>query len=53
LNRLTRYGRPYHHNPAIGGARGCIRACMIHLEETERISNTFNNPFRRRKPWRL
>ncbi len=53
LNRLTRYQHAHHHNPAIGGARGCIRACMMHLEETERISNTFNNPFRRRRPWRL
>jgi len=43
----------YHHPSAIGGARGCMRACMIHLEETGRISNTFHNPFRKRKPWRL
>lgn len=40
-------------NGAIEGARGCVRACMIHLEETGRVTNQFENPFRRRKPWRL
>jgi ferredoxin len=40
-------------NGAIEGARGCVRACMIHLEETGRLSNEFENPFRTRKPWRL
>jgi ferredoxin len=43
----------FGNNPAIEGGRGCIRACMIHLEETGRIENIFKNPFRRRKPWRL
>ncbi len=42
----------YHHPPCIEGARGCIRACMIHLEETGRIKNLFKTPFRIRKPWR-
>ncbi len=40
-------------NGAIEGARGCVRECMIHLEETGRLSNEFENPFRTRKPWRL
>jgi len=43
----------FHHLGAIEGARGCIRACMIHLEETGRIKAKFHNPFRKRKPWRL
>lgn len=43
----------YHHPAAICGARGCMRACMIHLEEQGRLENRFRNPFRRRKPWRL
>ena len=43
----------FGNNPAIEGGRGCIRACMIHLEETGRIKNVFKNPFRKRKPWRL
>ncbi len=36
---------------AICGAAGCIRACMIHLEERGRITQTFKTPFRLRKPW--
>jgi epoxyqueuosine reductase len=43
----------YHHPACIEGARGCVRACMIHLEETGRIKNLFKNPFRIRKPWQL
>ncbi len=43
----------FHMNGAIEGARGCIRACMIHLEETGRISNKFKSPFRKREPWKL
>ena len=43
----------FHHLGAIEGARGCIRACMIHLEETGRIQARFRNPFRRRPMWRL
>jgi ferredoxin len=43
----------FHHVGAIGGAKGCIRACMIHLEETGRISNLFKKPFRRRPIWWL
>jgi ferredoxin len=43
----------FHHTGAIEGARGCIRACMMHLEETGRIQARFHQPFRRRKPWRM
>lgn len=49
----TRAGESYHHPACVGGARGCIRACMIHLEETHRISNLFKAKFRKREPWRL
>lgn len=38
---------------AVCGARGCIRACMMHLEERGRIGQTFHNPFRRRPMWEL
>jgi len=41
------YGR------AIEGARGCVRACMIHLEQQGKLQNKFKMPFRRRKPWKL
>jgi len=59
--------KPYdRHNPFVGepspaiiysraieGARGCIRACMIHLEKEGRIKNRFEKPFRRRKVWHM
>lgn len=50
---FVKWKEPYGFNPAIEGARGCIRACMIHLEQTGRIKNTFKNPFRRKAPWKL
>jgi ferredoxin len=43
----------YQYGQAICGARGCMRACMIHLEERGVLENTFRMPFRRRKPWRI
>ncbi len=43
----------FHLPGALEGARGCIRACFIHLEETGKIKNVFKHPFRKRKPWRL
>lgn len=43
----------YDYGRALEGARGCIRACMIHLEEQGKLGNTFDQPFRRRKAWRL
>jgi Pyruvate/2-oxoacid:ferredoxin oxidoreductase delta subunit len=46
-------GPQYVYGRALEGARGCIRACMIHLEEQGKLKNAFKNPFRRRKPWRL
>jgi len=51
--KFTKWRGAFGNNPAIEGGRGCIRACMIHLEETGRIKNLFKNPFRKRKPWRL
>lgn len=29
------------------------RAGMIYQEEKDRITNKFNHPFRKRKPWRM
>jgi ferredoxin len=43
----------YVYGRALEGARGCIRACMVHLEEQGKLKNAFKHPFRRRKPWRL
>jgi hypothetical protein len=43
----------YEYGRALEGASGCIRACMIHLEEQGKLKNKFEKPFRVRKPWRL
>ncbi len=43
----------YHHPGAMDGARGCIRACMIHLESRGVLQNKFHNKFRQHKPWSL
>lgn len=49
---LGRYFRkPNGYNPAMCGGRGCLRACMVHLEEQGKLSNRFHSPFRKRKPW--
>ncbi len=41
------------YNNAMCGGRGCIRACMVHLEERGKLTRKFERPFRVRKPWRL
>ncbi len=46
-------GPTYGYGRALEGASGCIRACMIHLEEQGKLGNTFDRPFRRRPDWRL
>ena len=43
----------YEYGRALEGASGCIRACMVHLEETGRLERPFKNKFRKQKPWRL
>lgn len=43
--------RLYNTGEAICGGRGCLRACMIHLEQRGVLTNSFEKPFRRRKPW--
>ena len=46
-------GNVYKTGQAICGGRGCLRACMISLEERDALENKFHTPFRRRKPWRV
>jgi len=46
-------GPTYDYGRALEGASGCIRACMIHLEQQGKLDNKFQTPFRRRKPWRI
>jgi epoxyqueuosine reductase len=43
----------YDYGRAIEGASGCMRACMVHLEEQGKLTNKFREPFRTGKPWRL
>ncbi len=41
------YPRQYGYGRAVEGACGCIRACMVHLEQRKRLTKTFRNPFRK------
>jgi epoxyqueuosine reductase len=43
----------FHLPGALEGARGCIRACMIHLEEQGKLRNQFHNKFRKRPAWKF
>lgn len=41
------------HGEALEGASGCMRACMVHLEQKGVLKNRFREPFRKRQPWKL
>ncbi len=43
----------YWYGRALEGARGCMRACMVHLEEEGKLRYKFKRPFRVRQPWRI
>ena len=43
----------FNSSGVIGGAKGCIRECMIHLEEKGRIMAKFRQPFRKKPLWKL
>ena len=43
----------YDYGRALEGARGCIRACMVHLTEQDKLQNRFKTHFRKRAPWKL
>ena len=43
----------YNTGQAVGGARGCTRACMIELEKRGVLRNKFKDGFRRRPEWRV
>jgi ferredoxin len=48
------YAKPrnlYNTGQAVCGGRGCVRACMISLENRGVLQNKFVSKFRRRKPW--
>ena len=37
----------------ICAGRGCIRACMMNLEERKAIGNLFDSPFQHHQPWEV
>lgn len=49
------FGWDYYmrHYPAMEGARGCMRECYIHLEKMGRLKKKFEEPFRKRTPWKI
>jgi len=49
----TYYPNVCGYNSGMCGGRGCIRACMVHLEERGILKNRFHTPFRKRPAWRL
>lgn len=53
LSEAMNYGSIEMHKPALEGARGCVRACLDHLEDTGALCKSFKNRFRKRKPWKL
>lgn len=53
LEKACGYPQVDHHNPALEGGRGCVRACMDHLQKRGVLTKKFQNPFRKQAPWRL
>lgn len=43
----------YNTGQAICGGQGCLRACMIQLEQRGVLQNKFHREFRRRPPWKV
>lgn len=41
----------YNSGYSVCGGKGCLRACMISLENRKILKNKFIQKFRRRKPW--
>ena len=49
------YPRKYGYGLAHEGSCGCIRACMVHLEERRKLTHGFREPFRKPgwKQWEI
>lgn len=43
----------FHHPGAICGGRGCMRACLDHLDKKGVLKASFKHPFREKRPWTL
>lgn len=48
---IGEYPRQYGYGRAIEGAAGCIRACMVHLEQKDKLKNRFKETFRTNRMW--
>lgn len=49
----TYYPNVCGYNSAMCGGKGCMRACMVHLEEKGILKNKFKNKFRKSQPWKI
>lgn len=48
------YPHQFGYGRAVEGACGCIRACMVHLEQRNKLTNVFKNKFRtEKKHWEI
>ena len=43
----------YNTGMAVGGGRGCSRACLASMEARDVLTNKFKKKFRRHKPWKV
>jgi epoxyqueuosine reductase len=43
----------FHHAGTICGARGCMRACLDHLDKKGVLTRKFKHPYREEKTWTL
>ncbi len=50
---LDSYPHQFGYGRSIDGAAGCIRACMVHLEQRGKLEKKFTTPFRTEKEWVL
>lgn len=50
---LVEYPHVYGYGRAVEGGRGCVRACMVHLEQRHKLQNEFHNPFRQKPLWKV
>jgi hypothetical protein len=49
----NRFCKERFRHLAICGGRGCLRACLDHLEKRGRITTRFKTPFIERNRWKL
>lgn len=47
------YPHVYGYGRAVEGGRGCMRACMVSLEQRGVLTNKFHNKFRTKPEWKV